>query len=128
MRGAERQRLVGPEARRDEGPGRLRDAAVSEAMREKTSEPERQSKADRPGSHRRCPRRCAARSAAHAGGHRGVEEICKASTLKGEDVRHLNLGAARLVRAAVSRAQRATHATQAAFQPRAPLRANVLLL
>ena len=99
-------------------PGRLRDAAVSEATREKASATQRQEKADRPDGHRRHPRRCPARSASHAGGHRGVEAIRKASTLKGEDVRHLNLGAARLGRAAVSRALLAAHATQAAFQLR----------
>ena len=57
MRGAKRQRLAGPEARRDEVPGRPRYAAVSEATREEAtrqaSATERQTKADRPGGHRR---------------------------------------------------------------------------
>ena len=50
----EAQRVAGPEARRDEVPGRLRDAAVSEAMRMARWPARRRStKADRPGGHRR---------------------------------------------------------------------------
>jgi len=81
MRGAERQRLAGPEL--EEGGAR----AAAERGRERSDARGALASAPAFNEGRQA---WFARSAAHACAHRGVLGICKASALEGEDVRHLN--------------------------------------